>query len=482
MKPLQQLHASFFTTASAIFLLLSAFLRAEAVELLETTTVEEEALSFAEGPAARFGLTANGRSHQQTPITSYRGYQYATYFDAERKVCIARRSLPKGSWEVISFPDHRFATNDSHNTAVLGICDKDGTIHMAFDHHASRLNYRVSKKGAAHNPETVDWTASLFGKIEHTLGSVEAAKSVTYPRFFSAPNGNLMLYYRAVTSGNGDGMIEEYDGDKHDWTPGLGKFIARDIGNFTDGDAISQYRCPYMNALSYAGSRLHASWVWRDRFEKTMAHNQHDLCYAYSDDNGRTWQNSAGNTIGETGRKFIHLNTKGLVVAEIPIHHGLSNQTTHFAYPDGSVHVMVLHNREGLRGRYIHHYWRSSKGDWEGKALPFCGTRPKLLGGPDHSLVLVYADDEQLHLAKGSPNSAKTAWQWERLELSSPQSTEAEPLPDAERWAVEGVLSIYLQEKPAKKIRTKSAEPIDGMPSALKVLDYRLTTPSSSVR
>lgn len=459
-----------------VCLLLIGPLQGETVDLLAASALEDKALTFAEGPAARFGLTVNGRSHQQTPITTYRGYQYATYFNAERRVCIARRKLPTAPWEVIVFPDHYFATNDSHNTAVLGICEKDGTIHMAFDHHASRLNYRVSQRGAAHQPATTAWTASLFGKIEHTLGSVKPADAATYPRFFSAPNGNLMLYYRAVTSGNGDGMIEEYDGSKHDWTPGLGKFIARDIGEFTSGGATSQYRCPYMNALTYAGNRLHATWVWRDRFEKTRAGNQHDLCYTYSDDHGRTWHNSAGATIGKTGKEFIHLNTRGLVVAEIPINQGLSNQTTHFAYPDGSIHVMVFHKPRNSRHTCYHHYWRTSKGEWHQQALPFSGKRPKLLGSPDRSLVLVYASDDKLCLAKGTPNAARTMWKWERLKLPNTQSLDVEPIPDSERWATEGLLSIYLQEKPTQTIRTKSTEPVDGFPSALKVLDYRLRT------
>ncbi len=184
----------------------STQVEASTLELIEKSTVDYKALTFASGSATRFAKTANGRTHQQTPLTTYRGYQYVTYFDAERRVCIGRRQLPGGSWEVIRFQDHFFDTNDSHNTAVIGICDKDGTIHMAFDHHATRLNYRVSKLGAAHHPESVQWAADLFDGVTHTLGSVRPDDQVTYPRFVPTPDGNLMLYYRAVTSGDGDGM------------------------------------------------------------------------------------------------------------------------------------------------------------------------------------------------------------------------------------------------------------------------------------
>ncbi|MGJ8657868.1 MAG: BNR-4 repeat-containing protein [Akkermansiaceae bacterium] len=113
--------------------------------LSETSIVDTKTLTFAQGPAAQFGLTANGRTHQQSPLTSYKRYQYITYYGADRHVCIGRRKLPKGQWEIIHVKDHHFNTNDSHNTAVIGICAIDGTIHKAFDNHASQLNYRISK-------------------------------------------------------------------------------------------------------------------------------------------------------------------------------------------------------------------------------------------------------------------------------------------------------------------------------------------------
>ncbi|WP_411845040.1 BNR repeat-containing protein [Roseibacillus persicicus] len=444
------------------------------VQSLSKTIVDRKALTFAAGPATRFGISVNGRSHQQWPLVSYRGYQYVTYFNASRQVCIGRRKLPNGLWDVIAFDDHRFETNDSHNTAVLGICDKDGTIHMAFDHHASQLNYRVSQIGAAHNPKTTEWTKKLFGEKQHSLGKVPAAERVTYPRFFAAPNGNLMLYYRSVTSANGDGFIEEYDGGSHQWTPGLGKFISRDKGILKSNGQTSHNRCPYMNCLSYAGNRLHASWVWRDRFEKTLALNNHSLCYAYSDDHGRTWHNSAGKMIGSTGKAPIHLDTEGLVVAPIPLASGLSNQTTHYAFPDGSIHIVVFHRAEGSRERRYQHYWRTSAGRWHHQALPFGGNRPKLLATPQREMILIFSDNDTLQLAKGTPNAQITKWKWERLNLPEKQSIAADAIPDPTRWATEEVLSLYLQEYPKRRIRTKKPEAVDGVPSPLIIMDYRV--------
>lgn len=440
---------------------------------MEKSTIDSEALTYAKGPASRFSTIINGKTHQQSPLTTFRGYQYATYFDADRRVCISRRKLPKGPWEAIRFEDHRMEKNDSHNTAVVGICKKDGTIHMAFDHHASPLNYRVSKVGVAHHPDRVEWNAELFGAISHSLGTVDTPTRLTYPRFFPAPNGNLMLYYRAVTSANGDGMLQEYDGDLHQWTQGLGKFIARDIGVYTRGDETSQYRCPYINSIYYAGDRLHVTWSWRDRFAKTLESNNHDLCYAYSDDHGRTWLNSDGRTIGNTGESPIHLDSPGLVVAEIPTKSGLSNQNTHYAYPDGSIHIVVLQHKGTSKRRSYHHYWRTRSGEWKSNALSFRGSRPKLVGDHDGSLYLLHSYDDKVRIAKGTPNRFHTNWIWTAVEPTDKQQRcQGDPLYDMERWELEKVMSIYGQERPDEIIQTDQPEAIDGMPSPLNVVDY----------
>ncbi|WP_236620966.1 BNR repeat-containing protein [Rhodopirellula sallentina] len=444
---------------------------------VENTIVDARALTFAEGPAARFGGTVNGRSHQQSPIVSYRGYQYVGYVDSRRRVCLARRELPASDWSVIRFEDHHFGSNDSHNTIVIGICKKDGTIHLAFDHHASPLHYRVSKRNVANRGESFDWEPSLFGPIQSALGPIETAERVTYPRFFSSPDGDLMLYYRAMTSGNGDGMIERYDGDAHDWVPGMGKFIARDIGVYEHNGRTSLYRCPYMNSLSFSNQRLHATWVWRDRFEKTNPRNQHDLCYAYSDDMGNTWHDSNGKIIGETGTNPIHLDTPGLVVLPIAPENHVANQNTHYAFDDGSIHVIARQRQAGRSEHRYHHYWRGGNRKWNLEVLPFSGQRPKLVGNKDGVLFLAYTDevnDEyQLFIARGIPNASRSLWQWERLPTPE-QPTFGEPLVDVTRWEEEQVLSVYVQSPPKRIIRTDKRDPIDGVPSPLHVIDFHL--------
>ena len=80
-----------------------------------------------------FGQAINGLSFQQDIALTHLGYQYVGYYNSKRHVCVARRKLPTGSWEIIELRDYYFSSNDAHNTISLGICPNDGTIHLAFD-------------------------------------------------------------------------------------------------------------------------------------------------------------------------------------------------------------------------------------------------------------------------------------------------------------------------------------------------------------
>lgn len=168
------------------------------IEKCDDSVVDSKALNFLDAPFQEWSQGPNGLSFQQDAIATFGGYQYATYWDADRWLCVGRRKLPRGPWEVIRFGDYRIKSNDVHNVTVLGICPCDGTIHLAFDHHNDPLHYRVSQPGAALHPGRVAWAADLFGKVLTKLPSQQEIpnRPLTYPRFFRAPDGNLQLYFR----------------------------------------------------------------------------------------------------------------------------------------------------------------------------------------------------------------------------------------------------------------------------------------------
>ncbi len=130
------------------------------------------------------------------PLDTYKGWQYVTYYDQQRRVSVGRRNLPDGAWEIITFKDYLFEGVDNHNVTVLGISHSDGTIHLAFDHHGEPLNYRVSQPGAATDPDNAQWNASLFSNVRDWLKQGEPLSNVTYPRFVSTPGGGLLFVSR----------------------------------------------------------------------------------------------------------------------------------------------------------------------------------------------------------------------------------------------------------------------------------------------
>jgi hypothetical protein len=139
---------------------------------------------------------------------SHNGWQYVTYYNGNRRICLSRRQLPAGAWETIVFTDYSFTGTDAHDVVVMGICPNDGTIHLAYDHHGDTLHYRVSQAGVAANPESVTWSASLFGANRSYLEAGKTLTLVTYPRFFQTPDGNMKMATVTAAPARDDMLVD----------------------------------------------------------------------------------------------------------------------------------------------------------------------------------------------------------------------------------------------------------------------------------
>lgn len=432
--------------------------RAAHVDLDADTVVATDALTFVSGT---YGVYPNGVSFQQDAVTSFAGYQYAGYYDDDRHVCIARRALASTTWQPACFTDYTATTSDTHNVVSLGISPLDGTIHVAFDHHVSALHYRVSSTGVATSPATHTWSTALFGAVTDRLVAGVAETSVSYPRFLVSPDGDLALIRRSGGSGNGSSILYRYDAGTHTWTK-PGTFIAAS-GSYPGGDGN---RSPYLDYPQYdATGRLHLTWMWR---ETTDAGSNHDLNYAYSDDDGSTWRNGAGALVATTGTTPMSVSTTGIRFATIGVNRGLLNQQSSFVDGAGVVHVMTQHapasfpattdGAAALAARVYHHYWRTTDGTWHVQELGFSGSRPKLVVADGGDAYLVYRTGTTLAIARGS--AAAGYGDWQQIQ-TLPGTWGGEPLLDVPRWRSTGVLSIFLQE----------AQVSPGAASALHVLD-----------
>jgi BNR repeat-containing family member len=409
-----------------------------------------------EGQVALSGLTLvsyggylNGESFQQDGIVSTGGYQYAALWNTNRHVVMARRSLPDGVWSKFEFTDYTNSADDAHNTISLGISPGDGTLHLSFDHHVNNLHYRKSVAGLLTTPATAIWAASSFSAVTDTLVGTTAVTQVTYPRFVTEPGGKKMLFgARFGTSGSGDEYLWEYDTTTRSWIS-LGKYL----------DGITDNINAYPHGLSYTkgGTRLHASWCWRDTPD---ASSNHDLFYAYSDDHGRTWKNNAGVTIATTGTSFVNRNSPGAKVWTINQNRGLINQEHMAVDPAGRVHVLLSHMPDAqpddatfdsarTKSQFFH-YWRNPSGLWTRTALGLpvvANFRGKLAISSTNNVYAILPD---LRIAAASASSNFASWSL--LDSSDSGRFFSDPLIDTDRLDTEDKLTVYYPQKSSVNI------------------------------
>jgi len=396
-----------------------------------------------------YGGYLNGESFQQDGIVSYGGYQYAAFWNVNRHVVLARRSLPSGAWSTLEFTDYSLAADDAHNTISIGICPGDGTLHLSFDHHGNNLHYRKSVSGILANPSIVAWSTSSFSAVTSSLVGSTIVTLVTYPRFVTEPDGNRMLFEARIgASGSGDEYLWEYDATTHAWT-GLGMFINGTV------DSINAY--PHGLSYTRGGARLHMSWCWRDTPD---ASTNHDLLYIYSDDQGRTWKNNVAATVATTGASFVTKNSAGINVWAINQNRGLINQEHMAVDATGRVHVLLSHMPDAqaddatftsarTKSQFFH-YWRNPSGTWTRTAMGFsvvANFRGKLAIS---STGNVYAILPDLRIAAAAAGSNFATW----TVLNSVDSGRffSDPLIDTARLALEDKLTVFYPLKASPNI------------------------------
>ena len=210
--------------------------------------------------------SVNAVIFRRNSVVTHGAQQYVAFYDAESRVVLARRTHGSDTWEIRTTP-YRGNTRDAHNTIAIAV-DGEGVLHMAWDHHGGKLHYCHSVAA---------------GSLELTveLSMVGAREDrVTYPEFYSMPDGDLLFLYRDGASGNGNLMLNRWDLATRAWH--------RVQDGLLDGEG---QRNAYWQFARDATGGLHLSWVWRETGD--VATN-HDLGYARSSDGGVTWTRSTG--------------------------------------------------------------------------------------------------------------------------------------------------------------------------------------------
>jgi hypothetical protein len=440
----------------------------------QISVVDSSALTLINGI---YGNIINGQNFQQSALISYKGWQYITFYNSARHVCVGRRQLPDGQWNIIDFAHYYFSfskggMNDSHNTISMGICKNDGTIHLAFDHHASPLHYRVSIKHLLDHPANFKWDTTAFCAIRNYLEDGKPLKDVTYPRFISTPKGDMLMGFRVGGSNDGDYYLHTYNGKMSTWSNK--RQIMSGKGDYHDlFKGISTTRNAYLNSVTYDDKgKLHISWTWRERAEGL---GNRDIGYAYSPDDGNTWYNNRNEVVTKIAEnKVINTNSTGIVIKELDRGWGMMNSQSQAVDKNGVMHIVMYHRQQGgqpewarfnKEGRYFH-YYRNPGGTWHEDKLNYIGNRPKLIADSRNNLYLIYMRKDHFDSKTESAPlvvlkaTAKSKWtDWAEF-FVSPDNYFNEPQTDLSG----NTLSVMVQDGPASM----------GALSALKVISINL--------
>lgn len=229
--------------------------------------------------------------------------QYISYYDPDGYVVLGKRQLGNDNW-TLKKTQYKGNIKDAHNVISIGV-DGDGYIHVSFDHHGHPLRYAKSVA-----PGSIE-----LGEMEAMTGKDE--NDVTYPEFYTMPDGDLIFAYRSGASGRGNLVLNRYSTKDKKWSR------IHDI--LIDGEGK---RNAYWQMMTDNEGTIHLSWVWRETW---LVETNHDLCYARSKDGGLTWQRSDG-----TDYQLPITMETAEIAWQIPQNSELINQTSMTADSNGN--------------------------------------------------------------------------------------------------------------------------------------------------
>lgn len=361
------------------------------------------------------------------PVVSRGGTQYVAFYDAEGYVVLGKRRLGARRWEVRR-TQYTGNIKDAHNGIALGL-DASGVLHIAWDHHGHPLRYAQSVR-----PGSLELTAKM-----PMTGTSES--QVTYPEFFPLPDGGLLFLYRDGSSGRGNTVLKRYDHRARRWFSVQEPLI--------DGQGA---RNAYTNRLAIGSDgSWHLSWVWRERGD---ASTNHDICYARSDDQGKSWRKSTG----EVYRMPITVENAE-VVHRIPVKSGLINTTTMALDSKGRPLIASYWRPSGAEAPQYHLVWfdgarwrvnqvgqRHAPFQLSGsgtRSLPL--SRPLVLVGKRDEVYLIFrAEDRGNGVSVAISNDPERA-RWRIEDLTREVLDRWEPTHDALLWERQRKLHLFYQ-------------------------------------
>jgi len=385
-------------------------------------------------------------------VTTLGRTQYAAWYDGEARVMLAKRTLGQDKWQVRR-TELTGNVRDAHNAISLGV-DGSGVLHVSWDHHNHPLRYVQAREAGS---------LELTEKMPMT-GLDE--KRVCYPEFFRLANGDLMFLYRDGGSGNGRTMLNRFDVKTRRWSAVQHPLI--------DGRGKNN---AYTNRLAIdSRGAWHLSWCWR---ETPDVATNHDVCYARSGDQGKTWTRSDGSAY-----RLPITEDQAEVAVGVPQNSYLINQTTMttddrdrpviatYWQPEGSttVQFQVIRLEEGG--------WKTYQAGTRNGPPPFTTgpgsrrtkvSRPAIAAGADGRIFLLARDNEHGGRLRALWCDNLPGGTWQARDLTDHSLGACEPNYDRELWRRDGVFHVFVQRSGQGDRET----PVDSEPQPAGVLEWK---------
>jgi hypothetical protein len=367
---------------------------------------------------------------RKNAVISNNKYQFIAYYDVEGFVTLGRRTLKSNKW-ILQRTVYKTDASDAHKSISI-ILDGKGYLHISWGHHDGSLNYAKSL-----SPNSL-----ILGPKQIMTGENE--NKVTYPEFYCLPKGNLIFQYRDGSSGNGNLVIKKYDLKKEKW-----ETVQK---NLIDGEGK---RNAYCQTFVDEKGKIHISWVWR---ESPNVASNHDMCYARSDDGGKSWLKSTGELY-----KLPITAFNAEYVTYIPRNSELINQTSIYADKKGIPYIASYWRKKDVKIPQYHILYLQD-GRWKDLELAFRKSAFSLSGGGTKSipisrpqlvqwkrkgktnLALIFRDTERKNAVSLAATDDLSANQWQVFDIYAENVGEWELSYDHLLWQRSNILDLYLQK------------------------------------
>ena len=374
-------------------------------------------------------------------VVTHGRLQYTAYYDDSARVVLARRAVGSDRWTVRT-TSYTNDVTDAHNAIAIAV-DGGGVLHVAWAEHNRALHYaRAIRAGSLE-----------LGPSQAMTGKDESR--VTYPQFFALRGGDLLFVYRDGQSGRGDVMLDRWSVRAQAWSVVAHPLIS--------GDGA---RNAYVNgvAIDERGG-WHLSWCWR---ESPDVATNHDVLYAFSPDEGRSWRTSDKRTYSLPIRAAT-----AEVAWAVPQGHELINQTTMTV--DARGHPLIAtywraDSSEVPQFRLVWHdgmLWHATQVGARTQPFRLSGggtkripvSRPLVLAGAGTTVYVVFRDEEFGPGIQVATATDATHTDWRIRTLLNAPVAQWEPTHDPVAWTQSHRLHLFVQ-----RVGQGDAESLEPLP------------------